>query len=111
MYPGRTDFFLKQFEEAVRRPYGYLLTDLKTTIPGEEGFKQIEVEGNIPQELLRYLKQQNLSTDPHLPAMQRLQSGMDSTLFSSDLGEDEKAKQFLQLTFKTTIEQIYTTSS
>ena len=30
MYPGRTDFFLKQCEEAVRRPYGYLLIDLKT---------------------------------------------------------------------------------
>ena len=31
-YPGRTDFFLKQYEEAVlRRPYGYLLIDLKTT--------------------------------------------------------------------------------
>jgi len=29
--------------------------------------------------------------------MQRLQSGMDSTLSHSDLGEDEKAKQFLQL--------------
>ena len=108
MYPGRTEFFLRQYEEAVRRPYGYLLIDLKTTtqddcrlrtnvLPGEERFNQVEVEGNIPQELLRYLKQQNLSTDPHLPAMQRLQSGMDSTLSRSDLGEDEKAKQFLQL--------------
>ena len=47
--------------------------------------------------ILRYLKQQNLSSDPLLPAMQRLQSGMDSTLSRSDLGEDEKAKQFLQL--------------
>ena len=108
MYPGRTEFFLRQYEEAVRRPYGYLLIDLKTTtqddcrlrtnvLPGEERFNQVEVEGNIPQELLRYLKQQNLSTDPHLSAMQRLQSGMDSTLSRSDLGEDEKAKQFLQL--------------
>jgi len=108
MYPGRTDFFLKQYEEAVRRPYGYLLIDLKTTteddcrlktnvLSGEEGFNPVVVEGNIPQELLRYLKQQNLSTDPHLPAMQWLQSGMDSTLSHSDLGEDEKAKQFLQL--------------
>jgi len=49
-------------------------------LPGEEGFNQVQVEGNIPQELLRCLKQQNLSTDPHLLAMQRLQSGMDSTL-------------------------------
>ena len=108
MYPGRTDFFLKQFEEAVRRPYGYLLIDLKTTtqddcrlrtnvLPEEEGFNQVAMEENVPQELLRYLKQQNLSSDPLLPAMQRLQSGMDGTLSRSDLGEDEKAKQFLQL--------------
>ena len=108
MYPGLPDFFLKQYEEAVRRPYGYLLIDLKTTtrdecrlrtnvLLGEEGFNQVGVEGNIPQESLRYLKQQNLSADPHLPVMQRLQSGMDSTLSRSDLGGDEKAKQFLQL--------------
>ena len=108
MYPGRTDFLLKQYEEAVRRPYGYLLIDLKTTtqddcrlrtnvLPGEEGFNQTAMGENIPQELLRYLKQQNLSSDPLLPAMQRLQSGMDGTLSRRDLGEDEKAKQFLQL--------------
>ena len=66
-------------------------------LPGEEGLNQVAMEGNIPQELLRYLKQQNLSLDPLLPAMQRLQSGMDGTLSRSDLGEDEKAKEFLQL--------------
>ena len=27
-YPGQTDFFLNQFEEAVKRPFGYLLIDL-----------------------------------------------------------------------------------
>jgi len=92
MYPELTDFFLKQYEEAVRRPYSYLLIDLKTTtqddcrlrtnvLPGEEGFNQVGVEENIPQELLRYLKQQNLSTDPHLTAMRRLQRGMDSIKF------------------------------
>ena len=31
MYPGQTDFFLNQYEEAVKRPFGYLLIDLKTT--------------------------------------------------------------------------------
>ena len=87
MYPGRTDFFLKQYEKAVRRPYGYLLIDLKTitqddcrlrtnVLPGEEGFNQAAVKENIPQELLRYLKQQNLTSDPLLPAMQRLQKGI-----------------------------------
>ena len=31
MYPGQTDFFLNQYEGAVKRPFGYLLIDLKTT--------------------------------------------------------------------------------
>ena len=31
MYPGQTDFSLNQYEEAVKRPFGYLLIDLKTT--------------------------------------------------------------------------------
>ena len=31
MYPGQTDFFLNQYEEAVKRPFGYLLIDLKST--------------------------------------------------------------------------------
>ena len=31
MYPGQTYFFLNQYEEAVKRPFGYLLIDLKTT--------------------------------------------------------------------------------
>ena len=84
------------------------MIDLKTTnqddcrlrtnvLPGEEEFNQVAMEENIPQELLRYLKQQNLLSDLLLPAMQRLQSGMDGTLSRSDLGEDEKAKQFIQL--------------
>ena len=33
MYPGKTNFFIKQYEEAVKRPFGYLLVDLKTTTP------------------------------------------------------------------------------
>ena len=108
MYPGRTDFFLKQYEGAVRRPFGYLLIDLKTTtqddcrlrtnvLPGEERFNQAGMQENIPHELLKYLKQQNISTTPLLPAMHQLQNGMDSILSRTDLGEDEKAKEFLQL--------------
>ena len=108
MYPGRTDFFLKQYEGAVRRFSGYLPIYLKTTtqddcrlraniLPGEERFNQAEMQENIPHELLKYLKQQNLSITPLLPAMQQLQDEMDSILSRADLGEDEKAKEFLQL--------------
>ena len=107
MYPGKTDLFLNQYEEAVKRPFGYLLIDLKTTtedqcrlrtnvLPSEEGFNQAGMQENIPHELLKYLKQQNLSTNPLLAAMQQLQGRMDNILSRNDLREDDKAKQFLQ---------------
>ena len=100
--------FAKQYEGAVRRPLGYLLIDLKTTtqddcrlrtnvLPGKERFKQTGMQENIPHELLKYLKQQSLSTTLLLLAMQQLQGGMDSILSRTDLGEDDKTKQFLQL--------------
>ena len=100
--PKELNEYISEFIVAVRRKDGedFEPSSLRGSIcvlPGEEGFYQVGMEGNIPQELLRYLKQQNLSSDPLLSAMQRLQSGMDGTLSRSDLGEDEKAKQFLQL--------------
>ena len=108
MYPGQTDFFLNQYEEAVKRPFGYLLIDLKTTtqdncrlrtnvLPSEEGFNQAGFQENIPQELLKYLKQQNLSPVPLLPAMPEMQGNMDDLLSGNDLRNDEKAKSYFQL--------------
>ena len=80
MYPGQTDFFLNQYEEAVKRPFGYLLIDLKATtqdncrlrrnvLPSEEGFNQAGFQENIPQERLKYMEQQTLLPVPLLPAM------------------------------------------
>ena len=108
MYPGQTDFFLNQYEEAVKRPFGYLLIDLKTStqancqlrtnvLPSEQGFNQAGFQENIPQELLKYLKQQNLSPVPLLPAMQEIQGHMDDLLSGNDLRDDEKAKRYFQL--------------
>ena len=88
MYPGQTDFFLNQYEEAVKRPFDYLLIDLKTTtqdncrlrtnvLPSEEGFNQAGFQENISQELLKYLKQQTLSPVPLLP---EIQGNMDDVL-------------------------------
>ena len=31
MYPGQTAWFMKQYEDAVQRPFGYLFVDLKPT--------------------------------------------------------------------------------
>ena len=108
MYPGQTDFFLNQYEEAVKRPFGYLLIDLKTTtqdncrlrtnvLPSEERFDNVAVPDNISQELLQYLKQQNVITPPVVPVMKKLQDSMDGLLSRSDLGDDERAKHYMQL--------------
>ena len=58
MYPRQTHWFLKQYEEAVQRPFGYFFVDLKTTtqdncrlrtnvLPSEEKFDKGGVESNI----------------------------------------------------------------
>ena len=108
MYPRQTDWFLRQYEEAVQRPFGYLFVDLKSTtqdncrlrtnvLPNEEKFDKGGVEANISQELLQYLKQQNVMIPPVIPEMQRLQNNMDKLLYRTDLGEYDKAKHYTQL--------------
>ena len=107
MYPRQTDFILKQHEEAVKRPFGYLLIDLKTTtqdncpvrtnVLGEEGLHQTGFQESISQELLKYLKQQNLSPVLLLPAMQEIQGNIDDVLSRNDLRDDVKAKRYFQL--------------
>ena len=107
MYPPQTDFILKQHEDAVKRPFGYLLIHLKTTtqdncplrtnVVGEEGFNQAGFQENISQELLKYLKQQNLSPVLLLPAMQEIQGNIDDVLYRNDLRDDVKAKRYFQL--------------
>lgn len=53
------------------------------------------VEDSVSQKLLLYLKQQILMAIPVIPEMQRLH--MDSISSRRDLGEDEKARQYMQL--------------
>ena len=108
MYPGQTHSFIQRYEEAVQRPFGYPLVDLKTTtqdncrlgtnvLSGEERFDRGGMQQNISQELLQYLKQQNIATPPVLPAIQQLRDNMDSLLARTDLGDYEKARQYVQL--------------
>ena len=108
MYPSETAWFIKEYEEAVRRPYGYLFVDLRPTtpdrcrlrtnvLPGEERFGKGFEEHRISQELLRYLKQQTLMVPPPISEMQRIQNNMDNLLYRANLGEDQRAKQYMQL--------------
>ena len=65
--------------------------------PGEEKFDKGKVEDNISQELLQYLKQQKLMVPPVIPEMHRLQNNMDHLLYRLDLGDYDKARQYMQL--------------
>ena len=80
MYPGQTDFFLNQYEEAVKRPFGYLLIDLKTTtqdncrlrtnvLPSEEGFNQAGFQEKYSSRASKTSKAANSFVCPFLPAM------------------------------------------
>lgn len=33
MYPGKTQYFLEKFEQSTRKPFQFLLVDLKTAAP------------------------------------------------------------------------------
>ena len=101
MYPSKPAWFIKEYEEAVRRPYGYLFVDLRPTIPercrlrtnvlpGEERFDKGFNENKISQELLQYVKQQTLLVPPPISEMQRIQNHMDNLLYCTNLGEDKK---------------------
>ena len=50
MYPGQTDFFLNRYGEAVKKPFGYLLIDLKTTTQDNCRFRTnvLPFQENIP---------------------------------------------------------------
>ena len=41
MYPGKTETFMKQFEQATQHPYGYLLVDLKPRTPTQDRLRPI----------------------------------------------------------------------
>ena len=108
MYPRQTALFLKEYEEAVRRLYRYLFVDLKPTtpescrlrtnvLPGEEKFDRGVKENNISQELLQYLKQQTLMAPPVIPEMQRIRNDMDNILHRTNIADDERARQYMQL--------------
>ena len=71
MYPSETAWFIKEYEEAVWRPHGYLFVHLRpitpdrcrlrtNVLPGKERFDKGFEENRISQELLWYLKQQTL---------------------------------------------------
>ena len=66
----------------------------QTSCPVRKALSKQGCKKNIPQEILKYLKQQNLSP---VPLMQEIKGNMDDVLSWNDLRDDEKAKRYFQL--------------
>ena len=59
-----------------------------TSFPVRQVFNQARFQENIPQKLLKYLKQQNPSPVPLLPAMQEIQGNVNDVLSGNDLRDE-----------------------
>ncbi|XP_031551207.1 uncharacterized protein LOC116288542 [Actinia tenebrosa] len=102
--PGKTEYFLQKYEQAVSRPYGYLFIDLKTTTPYDcrrrtnvfPGEKK-EQEKNVPEELLHYLGRQYLVLPPEILRMQNLKDQMNTLLKDPNMDNSQKARQNVHL--------------
>ena len=74
------------------------LTSTTSTAPSLPWFgAAIPCQSGSNDALLQYLKQQNVMAPPIIPEMQCLQKNMDNSLYRSDLGDYDKARQYMQL--------------
>ena len=108
MYPGPIDLFLNQYEEAVKRPFGHLLIDLKTTtqdnyrlrtnvLPSEEGFNHARRVSRKYSSRASKISKAAKSFSCLTSTMQEIQD----VLSRNDLRDDEKAKRYLAFSCKT----------
>merc|ERR1711973_1047339 len=106
MYPGGTETFMRKYEEAVSRPYGYLLVDLKPNTP-ERCRLRTNVLPNDPapqrpnemsgaEAITQFLRRESITQPPEIKEMSRLDKDMDHILARSDLPADVKAQMYAQ---------------
>ena len=106
MYPGGTESFMKKYEEAVSRPYGYLLVDLKPNTPERCRLRTNVLPNDLaPQRpkgmagaeaIEEFLRRESISQPPEIKEMSRLDKDMDQILARSDLPADVKAQMYAQ---------------
>ena len=69
-----------------------------STVPSLPSFgAAIPSQSGSNDSLQQYLKQQNLTAPPIIPEMQHLQKNTDNSLYPSDLGDCDRARQYMQL--------------
>ena len=97
---------MRKYEEAVSRPYGYLLVDLKPNTP-ERCRLRTNVLPNDPapqrpkemsgaEAITEFLRRESITQPPEIKEMSRLDKDMDQILARGDLPDDVKAQMYQQ---------------
>jgi hypothetical protein len=110
MYPGQTDEFIRKYEKAVHRPFGYLFVDLKPNTPDECRLRTNDPASPQPQTLIQskdysamkamtnYFERQSYMQPPILNRIQRLNEQLKETLSQpSSVPADIRAIEYSQL--------------
>ena len=107
VYPGGTQTFMRKYEEAVHRPYGYLLVDLKpntpdrcrlktNVLPGDPVSDRTERVRTGNEAIADLLRRESYTQPPLVKQMSGLEKQMDEILKQPDMADDIKAQLYNQ---------------
>ena len=99
--PGRVQEFMRSFEDATRRPHGYLMLDLKPTTDDQQRLKT----NILPGEIAKFIHKQSYRQPPLVNAMYDAEQRMKEIMDAPQLSAVEKSKLYSDqlnrfLTFK-----------
>ena len=99
--PGKVQEFTRSYEDATRRPHGYLMLDLKPTTDDQQRLKT----NVLPGEIAKFLHKQSYRQPPLVNAMYDAEQRMKEIMDAPQLSALEKSKLYSDqlnrfLTFK-----------
>ena len=99
--PGKVQVFMRSYEDATRRPHGYLMLDLKPTTDDQQRLKT----NVLPGEIAKFLHKQSYRQPPLVNAMYDAEQRMKEIMDAPQLSAVEKSKLYSDqlnrfLTFK-----------
>ena len=99
--PGKVQELMRSYEDATRRPHGYLMLDLKPTTDDQQRLKT----NVLPGEIAKFLQKQSYRQPPLVNAMYDAEQRMKEIMEAPQLSAVEKSKLYSDqlnrfLTFK-----------
>ena len=99
--PGKVQEFMRSYEDAMSRPHGYLMLDLKPTTSDQDRLKT----NILPGEIAKFIQKQSYRQPPLVNAMHDAEQRMKEIMEAPQLSAVEKSKLYSDqlnrfLTFK-----------